>query len=63
MVRAVQKKFNSNLKVAGILLTMYQSRPQLCQNVRDSVDEVYGAEFHIFERPIEYTITASASRR
>ena len=56
MVRAVQKKFNPNLKVAGILLTMYQSRPQLCQNVRDSVDEVYGAEFHIFERPIEYTI-------
>ena len=56
MVRAVQKKFNPNLKVAGILLTMYQSRPQLCQNVRDSVDEVYGSEFHIFERPIEYTI-------
>ena len=56
MVRAVQKKFNPNLKVAGILLTMYQSRPQLCQNVRDSVDEVYGAEFHIFECPIEYTI-------
>ena len=55
-VRVVQTKFNPNLKVAGILLTMYQSRPQLCQSVRASVAEVYGANFHVFERPIEYTI-------
>jgi len=56
IVQAVQRKFNSRLKIAGILLTMYQSRPQLCKSVHDSVSEVYGENFHIFERPIEYTI-------
>ena len=34
MVRSVQKHFNQNLKIAGILLTMYQSRPQLCKSPR-----------------------------
>ena len=56
MVHAVQRKFNPQLKIAGILLTMYQSRPQLCRSVHDSVSEIYGENFHIFERPIEYTI-------
>lgn len=56
MVQTVQTKFNPRLKIAGILLTMYQSRPQLCQSVRDSVREIYGTDFHVFERPIEYTI-------
>lgn len=56
MVRSVQAKFNPKLKIAGILLTMYQSRPQLCRSVRSGVSEVYGEQFHVFERPIEYSI-------
>ena len=56
MVRSVQAKFNPQLKIAGILLTMYQSRPQLCQSVRSGVSEVYGEQFHVFERPSEYSI-------
>ena len=52
----VQTHFNPSLKIAGILLTMYQSRPQLCQSVRATVGEVYGEAFHVFERPIEQTI-------
>ena len=56
MVKKVQARFNSRLKVAGILLTMYQSRPQLCQSVKESVDELYGEAFHVFDRPIEHTI-------
>ncbi len=56
LVRSVQTKFNSALKIAGILLTMYQSRPQLCRSVRESVGDVYGEEFHVFEQPIEYSI-------
>nr|WP_325220064.1 AAA family ATPase [uncultured Oscillibacter sp.] len=42
LVRSVQAKFNPNLKIAGILLTMYQSRPQLCRSVRESVGDIYG---------------------
>ena len=56
LVRSVRERFNPRLQVAGILLTMYQSRPQLCRSVRDSVGEIYGETFHVFERPIEYSI-------
>ncbi len=56
MVRTIQSRFNPKLQIAGILLTMYQSRPQLCQSVRESVGEIYGGNFHVFERPIEYSI-------
>jgi len=56
MVRAVQSRFNASLKVAGILLTMYQSRPHLCQSIRESVNEIYGKSYHVFGRPIEQTI-------
>lgn len=56
MVRSVQTRFNPKLQIAGILLTMYQSRPQLCQSVKENVSEIYGQSFHVFERPIEYSI-------
>ena len=56
LVKSVREKFNPRLQIAGILLTMYQSRPQLCRSVRESVGEVYGESFRIFDRPIEYSI-------
>lgn len=56
IVKSVKSRFNSRLAISGILLTMYQSRPQLCQSVRTSVNEIYGESIRIFERPIEYTI-------
>lgn len=56
LVKSVRQRLNPRLEVAGILLTMYQSRPQLCKSVRESVGEVYGEEYHVFERPIEQTI-------
>ena len=56
LVRSVQAKFNPALKIAGILLTMYQSRPQLCRSVKESVGDVYSESVHVFEQPIEYSI-------
>lgn len=56
LVRSVQKRFNSRLKIAGILLTMYQSRPQLCRSVQETVRDLYGEQFRVFARPIEYSI-------
>ena len=56
LVKSVRERFNPDLQVAGILLTMYQSRPQLCRSVRESVRDIYGENFHVFERPIEYSI-------
>ena len=56
MVHSVQKKFNPKLEIAGILLTMYQAKPKLCQSVRDGVNEVYGDSIRVFKHPIEYSI-------
>ena len=56
LVRSIKEKFNPRLEVAGILLTMYQTRPQLCRSVRESVEDIYGGCYHVFERPIEYSI-------
>ena len=56
LIKSVKARFNPRLTISGILLTMYQSRPQLCQSVRASVDEIYGESLRVFERPIEYTI-------
>ena len=56
LVRSVRQRFNPRLEIAGILLTMYQSRPQLCRSVRETVGDLYGEQFRVFERPIEYSI-------
>ena len=56
LVKSVKARFNPRLEIAGILLTMYQSRPQLCQSVRASVGEIYGEDIRVFARPIEQTI-------
>lgn len=56
LVRAVKARFNPRLEIAGILLTMYQARPQLCQSVRAAVEDLYGGDLHVFDNPIEYTI-------
>ena len=56
LVRSVKEKFNQRLQIAGILLTMYQTRPQLCRSVQETVRELYGGDYHVFDRPIEYSI-------
>ena len=56
IIRHTKARYNPRIQIAGILLTMYQSRPQLCRSVRSSVEEVYGGDIHVFERPIEYSI-------
>lgn len=61
MVRSVRERFNPKLEIAGILLTMYQTRPQLCKSVRESVRDLYGGNYHVFERPIEYSIKVAES--
>lgn len=63
LVKSVREKFNPKLQIAGILLTMYQSRPQLCRSVRESVSEIYGEAFHVFERPIEYSIKVGLAEK
>jgi chromosome partitioning protein len=56
LIHSVQNRFNPNLQIAGILLTMYQSQPRLCRGVKDSVNEIYGNSIRVFQHPIEYSI-------
>ena len=41
-VRLVQKNLNTNLKIEGVLLTMYDSRLNLSQQVADDVRKFFG---------------------
>ena len=55
-VRFVQGRYNPSLKVAGILLTMYQSQTNLCRSVQELVKEQYGETCHIFKQPIALSV-------
>src|SRR4051812_33822889 len=49
-VRLVQQNFNPNLAIAGVLLTMYDSRLNLCRQVAEDAKEYFGAK--VFTTPI-----------
>lgn len=55
----VRRKLNPNLKVAGIFLTMYQSRTNLSKGIRDKLRETYGGELRVFEESVPYSIKAA----
>src|SRR5918999_3572498 len=49
-VRLVQQNFNPGLAISGVLLTMYDSRLNLCRQVADDAKEYFGAK--VFVTPI-----------
>ena len=49
-VRLVQQNFNPSLAINGVLLTMYDSRLNLCRQVAEDAKEYFGAK--VFETPI-----------
>lgn len=56
MIRVVQTNCNPDLKVGGVLLTMYHKRTNLAKAVRENVSMLYGQEVHVFGQPIDYSI-------
>lgn len=58
-VDTVKKKLNPNLQIAGIFLTMYQSRTLMGQGVKDKVHEIYGHTIKVFDDCIPFSIKAS----
>lgn len=55
----VRLKLNPELKIAGIFLTMYQSRTNLSKGIREKLWETYGGELRIFEEAVPYSIKAA----
>lgn len=55
----VRKKLNPNLQIAGIFLTMYQSRTLMGQGVRSKVQEIYGDTIKVFNDCVPFSIKAS----
>src|SRR5688500_3363290 len=49
-VRLVQQNFNPSLAIDGVLLTMYDSRLNLCRQVAEDAKEYFGAK--VFSTPI-----------
>lgn len=49
-VRLVQQNFNPGLAIVGVLLTMYDSRLNLCRQVAEDAKEYFGAK--VFATPI-----------
>src|ERR687897_347713 len=49
-VRLVQKNLNPGLAISGVLLTMYDSRLNLCRQVAEDAKEYFGAK--VFMTPI-----------
>ena len=49
-VRLVQQNFNASLAIDGVLLTMYDSRLNLCRQVAEDAKEYFGVQ--VFRTPI-----------
>jgi chromosome partitioning protein len=50
-VRLVQQNFNPGLAISGVLLTMYDSRLNLCRQVAEDAKEYFGAKMFITAIP------------
>lgn len=56
IVRRVKQAYNSELSVAGILLTMYKGRTLLARTVKQDIEERYGKQINVFKQPIDYSV-------
>jgi chromosome partitioning protein len=60
-VKSIKRRINPNLKVSGILLTMYQSNTIQCREAVETVRETYGDK--VFKSIIPFSIKAPDSQK
>lgn len=58
-IRIVKAKLNPHLEIAGIFLTMYQSRTNLSREIRELIQTEYENHIRVFEDCIPYSIKAA----
>ena len=60
-VRKIRSRINNRLSVAGILLTMCDSRTNLCKVISEEVAETFQGQIRIFESRIPTTVKVGES--
>lgn len=60
-VMKIRRRINPNLGIAGILLTMCESRTKLCKVLTEQVTENFQEQIHIFEIRIPNTVKVGES--
>lgn len=58
-VSKVQRQLNSNLKIAGILITMTESRTNFSKEIGQLVRDAYGKSIHVFDAEIPRGVKAA----
>lgn len=58
-IEMVKMKLNPDLKIAGVFLTMYQSRTKLSKGIKERLFEIYGDDIKVFDEYIPYSIKAA----
>ena len=56
MIRMVKSSLNPNLRILGVLLTMFHSRTKLAQAIQNEVETSYGMDVPVFSRQIDYSV-------
>lgn len=56
VIARIKSNWNTELKIEGILLTKYQSRTKLCNEVSEYTRKNFGSEIHIFNNTIPSSI-------
>ncbi|MBD3363388.1 AAA family ATPase [Candidatus Dojkabacteria bacterium] len=60
-VKLVKTKLNSNLKIGGVILTMYDARTNLSKQVSDEVEKVFGDKVFVSIIPRNVRLSESPS--
>lgn len=60
-VGKIKKRINPKLEVAGILLTMCESRTTLCKVLTEEVRENFQGQIHVFDTKIPATVKVGES--
>lgn len=58
-IEMVKLRLNPNLKIAGVFLTMFQSRTKLSKGIKEQLCEIYGDEIKVFDEYVPYSIKAA----
>ena len=60
-VYKIRNRINEKLSVAGILLTMCDSRTNMCETITEQVEETFQGQVRIFESKIPHTVKVGES--